>query len=68
MSVEINGCTCIGSPKASAFIVQSKNLEDEIFENYDDNDQPLNDWAAIIKHLEDRYNSGEVYELSGIHA
>jgi hypothetical protein len=67
MSVEIDGCTCIGSPKASAFIVQSKNLEDEVFENYDDNGKPLGDWAAIIKHLKDRYNSGEVYELSGIH-
>ena len=66
MSVEIKGCTCIGSPKASAFIVQSENLEDEIFENYDDNDQPLNDWESIIKHFEDRYNSGEVYELSAI--
>ena len=66
MSVEIKGCTCIGSPKASAFIVQSKYMEDEVFDNCDDNDQPFNDWESIIKHLEERYNSGEVYELSGI--
>ena len=64
--VEINGCTCIGSPKSSAFIVQSKYMEDAFFDNCDDNDKPFEDWASIIKHLKDRHNSGEVYELSGI--
>jgi hypothetical protein len=66
MSVEIKGCTCIGSIKAPMFLIQSENLEDKYFENYDDNDQPFTEWSALIKHLEDRYDSGEVYELSHV--
>ena len=67
MDKEINGCTCSGNIlTASAFIVQSQYLEDEVFENYDDNDKPFKDWATLIKHLEERYNSGEVYELTTI--
>ena len=66
MSVEIKGCTCIGSIDAPMFLIQSENLEDEYFDNCDDNDQPFTEWSALIKHLEDRYNSGEVYELSHV--
>jgi len=66
MSIEIEGCTCIGSIKASAFVVQSEIMEDEVFENYDDNGQPFKDWESLIKHLEERYNSGEVCELAAI--
>ena len=48
------------------FLIQSENMEDEYFDNYDDNNQPFTEWSALIKHLEDRYNSGEVYELSHV--
>ena len=61
---EIDGCTCIGSIKAPSFLIQSEYMEDEIFENYDDNDEPFTNWKSLIIHLKDRYNSGEVYELS----
>jgi len=66
MSVEINGCTCIGSINAPAFLVQSETMEDKIFENFDNNNFPFTEWAALIKHLEDHYNSGQVHELSHI--
>ena len=66
MSIEIKGCTCIGSINASAFVVQSRYMEDAVFDNCDDNDQPFKDWESLIKHLEERYNSGEVYELAAI--
>ena len=64
---DINGVDCIGSlASASAFVVNSEYMEEEILDNADEQDHKFKTWVQVIKYLEEECNSGEVYELSAI--
>tara|TARA_R100000664_G_C2748146_1_gene135611 strand:- start:1310 stop:1522 length:213 start_codon:yes stop_codon:yes gene_type:complete len=58
---------CIGNLKtACSFIVNSKYMEEEFLDNYDDDGNKFPTWEAVVKYLVEECESGEVYELSTV--
>tara|TARA_R100001082_G_scaffold12587_1_gene6648 strand:+ start:2025 stop:2228 length:204 start_codon:yes stop_codon:yes gene_type:complete len=58
---------CIGNlNKASALIVNSEFMEEEILDNTDSAGQKFKSWKQVIEFLKSECNSGEVFELACI--